>query len=460
MSIITTFIVPHPPLIIPDIGRGEESRIQDTINSYHEIAKRIGEIKPDTIIISSPHAHCYRDYFYISPGATSEGDFSRFGAPQVKFKVNYDESLINKISSVAKQEGVLAGTEGGPLTQLDHGTMVPLYFINQYCKSYKLIVISPSGLSANEHLKFGKLIQSVIPEDKKVVFVASGDLSHKLKEEGPYGLAKEGPIFDEKFVEIISKGNLSELLKIDRRLVSKASECGLNSFIMMSGVLDGYQVESKLLSYEGPFGVGYAVAMYEVLQQDESRKFAELYEEKGKDNISTLRQKEDPYVMLARQSLEYYVKHKRIMSTPSNLIDDLVNNKAGVFVSLHKNDLLRGCTGTIKSTTNCIADEIIHNAISAGMMDPRFSSVKRRELPYLQYKVDVLLPAEKIDSIEELDVKKYGVIVYHNHKSGLLLPNLDGIDTVEEQVSIAKRKAGIKENEPFRMERFEVIRHY
>ncbi len=439
MSIITTFIVPHPPLIIPDIGRGEESRIQDTINSYHEIAKRIGEIKPDTIIISSPHAHCYRDYFYISPGATSEGDFSRFGAPQVKFKVNYDESLINKISSVAKQEGVLAGTEGGPLTQLDHGTMVPLYFINQYCKSYKLIVISPSGLSANEHLKFGKLIQSVIPEDKKVVFVASGDLSHKLKEEGPYGLAKEGPIFDEKFVEIISKGNLSELLKIDRRLVSKASECGLNSFIMMSGVLDGYQVESKLLSYEGPFGVGYAVAMFEIINQDEL---------------------ENPYVKVAKDALEYYLEHQKIMPTPKNLIDDLANNKAGVFVSIYKYDQLRGCVGTISPSTNCIADEIIQMSISAGLMDPRFNQVKKKELPYLKYKVDVLLPPTPIESSKELDVKKYGVIVYHSYKSGLLLPNIEGIDTIEKQISIARQKAGIREHEPYKMKRFEVIRHY
>lgn len=460
MSIISTFIVPHPPLIIPDIGKGEERLIQDTVNAYHTISKEIAKIMPDTIIISTPHSQIYADYFHISPSSKSYGNFRRFGAPKTKFDVQYDESLVKMISSEAIKLDIPAGVFGDKDPSLDHGTMVPLFFINQYYKEYKLIRISPSGLSPLEHYKLGKLIQSVIPKDKKVVWVASGDLSHMLKEDGPYGLSKEGPVFDKKLTEILASGDFSNLLTFEPHFIRKAGECGLTSFIMMAGAIDGFLVNPKLLSYEGPFGVGYAVAMYEVLDQDESRKFAELYEEKGKDNISTIRQKEDPYVMLARQSLEYYVKHKRIMPTPSNLIDDLINNKAGVFVSLHKNDLLRGCTGTIKSTTSCIADEIIHNAISAGMMDPRFSSVKRRELPYLQYKVDVLLPAEKIDSIDELDVKKYGVIVYHHSKSGLLLPNLDGIDSVEEQVSIAKRKAGIKENETFRMERFEVIRHY
>ena len=447
MSIVATFIVPHPPLIIPDIGKGEERRIQDTINAYHEIAKEIAKIKPETIIISSPHSQLYADYFHISPGEFGEGDFRRFGAPQVKFKAAYDESLVNKISSEAKQQGISAGINGNLHTPLDHGTTVPLFFINQYYEEYKLVRISPSMLSPNNHFKFGKMIQSVIPKDKKVVWVASGDLSHKLKKDGPYGLAKEGPVFDKKLTEAIAVGDFDKLLKFNKHLVSKAAECGLNSFIMMAGSIDGYQVKPNLLSYEGPFGVGYAVAMFKVLEQDESKTLDELDD------------KEDPYVKLAKESLEYYVKHNKFMKKPENLIDDLANNRAGAFVSIHKSDQLRGCVGTIKPTTKSIADEIIQNAVSAGMRDPRFTQVQQKELSSLQYKVDVLFPSEPIDSIEELDVKRYGVIVYHNYKSGLLLPNLEGIDTVEEQLRIVKMKAGIRDNEPFRMERFEVIRH-
>ena len=148
------------------------------------------------------------------------------------------------------------------------------------------------------------------------------------------------------------------------------------------------------------------------------------------------------------------------MKKPELIIDELINNKAGVFVSIHKNDLLRGCVGTIQPATNCIADEIIHNAVSAGIMDNRFTQVRKRELQYLQYKVDVLLKPEAIKSIKELDIKKYGVIVSHNYKTGLLLPNIEGIDSVEEQVRIAKEKAGIRDNEKVTMKRCEVIRHY
>ncbi len=459
MSIIASFIVPHPPLIVPEVGKGEELKIQDTIDAYIKISKEIAQIKPDTIIISSPHAQLYADYFHISPGIEGVGNLSQFGAYDVKARVDYDKSLIRLITKEADILGIPVGIEGDLSPSLDHGTMVPLYFINQFYNEYKLIRISPSGLTPVEHYKLGKLIQSVIPKDQKVVWVASGDLSHKLKKHGPYGLAKEGPIFDKELTEALAVGDFLKLLTFDPHLVRKAAECGLGSFTMMAGVLDGYQVEPELLSYEGPFGVGYAVAKYKVLEKDNSRKFDEIYSSNEKKETDSLRHKEDPYVKLARESLEYYVIHHKKMKIPDNLIDELINNKAGVFVSIHKNNYLRGCIGTTGSTTRSTAHEIIQNAVSAGTRDPRFGRVMKKELPFLQYKVDVLFPPEPIKSFSELDVKRYGVIVYQQYKSGLLLPNLDGIDTIEEQVSIALQKAGINDNEEYKMERFEVIRH-
>ena len=289
MSIIATFIVPHPPLIIPSIGRGEELKIQKTIDAYHKVAKEIARIAPDTIIISSPHSEFYEDYFHISPHQNADGDFSRFGAPTVTFEVEYDKELVSKISLESRKLGISAGTAGGANPSLDHGTMVPLFFINQYYKSYKLIRISPSGQLPIEHYKLGKLIQSVIPDDKKVVWVASGDLSHKLKQDGPYGFVKEGQILDQKLTKIISSGNFTELLKLDSHLVKKAAECGLGSFIMMAGAVNGYVVKPNLLSYEGPFGVGYAVAMFEVLHQDSSRMFDKLYENHELESTKTIR---------------------------------------------------------------------------------------------------------------------------------------------------------------------------
>lgn len=169
--------------------------------------------------------------------------------------------------------------------------------------------------------------------------------------------------------------------------------------------------------------------------------------------------KEDPYIKLAKESLEYYLKNKKVMKKPDDLPKEMLKKQAGVFVSLKKEGNLRGCIGTTQPTTNSIADEIIQNSVSAGRRDPRFPPVEENELNQLSISVDVLLSPEPISNFDELDPEKYGVIVRKNQRSGLLLPNLEGIDSAEEQVNIALRKAGILPNEDYSLERFEVIRH-
>lgn len=168
---------------------------------------------------------------------------------------------------------------------------------------------------------------------------------------------------------------------------------------------------------------------------------------------------ESPYVKLAKDTLESYIRSGKEMDMPEGLPEEMLNRKAGVFVSLKKDGDLRGCIGTIMPTTGCIAEEIIQNAVSAGVSDPRFYPVQAEELPHISCSVDVLSEAEPIESLDELDVRKYGVIVRAGRRSGLLLPDLEGVDTPEQQVMIALRKAGIRPDEEFRMERFEVIRH-
>ena len=138
----------------------------------------------------------------------------------------------------------------------------------------------------------------------------------------------------------------------------------------------------------------------------------------------------------------------------------MYETQAGVFVSIKKDGGLRGCIGTIRAVQASVAEEIIQNAISAATEDPRFSPVLKEELPWLSLSVDVLGYAERIDSEDALDVKRYGVIVTNGSRRGLLLPNLDGVDTAAEQVAIAKRKAGILEHENVLLERFEVVRHF
>ena len=168
----------------------------------------------------------------------------------------------------------------------------------------------------------------------------------------------------------------------------------------------------------------------------------------------------DEYVNLARKTIESYIKDGITIKLPKDLPSEMTDKRAGAFVSLHKNGELRGCIGTILATTDCVGEEIIQNAISASTCDPRFMPVREDELPLLDISVDVLSEPEDISSSDELDVKRYGVIVSKGFRRGLLLPDLDGVDTVEDQIYIAKRKAGIMPDEEVKLQRFEVIRHH
>ena len=169
---------------------------------------------------------------------------------------------------------------------------------------------------------------------------------------------------------------------------------------------------------------------------------------------------EDPWVRLARLSLETWVRQGRpLQALPADLPAELTDRAAGTFVSLHKGGRLRGCIGTIAPTAETVAQEIVQNAVSAGTRDPRFPPVRAGELDDLEYSVDVLGTPEPVDSTDQLDPKRYGVIVSYGCKRGLLLPDLDGVDTVEEQLDIARRKGGIREEDPCAIERFKVVRH-
>lgn len=464
MGVIAAYMVPHPPIILPEIGHGEEQRIATTIASYKAVGEEIAALKPDVIVISSPHSILYADYFHISPGTEARGDFGQFRASQVTIEAVYDQEFVNRLCELTEQEGIMAGTLGERNKELDHGTMVPLYFIKEAeggMITPKIVRIGLSGLPLTEHYRVGQLIQKTAEQlNKKVVFIGSGDLSHRLTEDGPYGYQKEGPEYDKKIMETMASANFLELFQYQEEFCNRAAECGHRSFVILAGVLDGLQIRTKKYSYEGPFGVGYGICSYQVTGTDESRHYLEQYEELQQKEMEKIREQEDAYVRLARKSIQSCVIEGQELECPKDLPEELFQKKAGVFVSIKKNGALRGCIGTIAPVQDNIALEIIRNAISAAVSDPRFDPIEPEELKDLVISVDVLGDAEEIAGKEELDVKRYGVIVSKGYKRGLLLPNLEGIDTVEQQISIAKQKAGIPEEDAVTLQRFEVVRHY
>lgn len=461
MAVIGAVMVPHPPLIIPEVGRGEEKAIQKTINAYHQAAKEIAALQPETIVVTTPHSIMYGDYFHISPGFDAGGDFGQFRAPGVKIHTNYDVAFAEELCAEADEHGFMAGTLGERDSRLDHGTMIPLYFIDQEYTDYQTVRIGLSGLSFVDHYTLGQYIQeTAIRLGRRTVIVASGDLSHRLKEDGPYGYREEGPRYDKKIMEIMGNGDFGRLFEFSENFCQKAGECGQRSFLIMAGALDQMKVEAKALSYEGPFGVGYGICTFRTAGVDESRNFKEKYEEQQRARMRERKEREDDYVRLARKSLEGYMIKRVPISVPDDVPEEMLEKQAGVFVSLKKDGRLRGCIGTIGPTTGSVAEEIIQNAVSAAVSDNRFPEVTYEELPYLEYSVDVLEAPEEIQSADQLDVKKYGLIITKGRKRGLLLPNLEGVDTVEEQIAITKQKAGIAEyDDDVQMQRFEVVRH-
>ena len=462
MAILGGIMVPHPPLIVPAVGKGEEHIVDETIRSYEEAAEFVAALQPETIVLSTPHSILYADYFHISPGMGATGSFAQFRAPEEKFNADYDTDFVTALCSLADERDFPAGTEGERNRNLDHGTMVPLYFINKVYPSYRLVRIGLSGLSLADHLRFGQMIAQVAKElDRRVVYVASGDLSHRLQPDGPYGFDSHGSVYDDRIMDVMGRAAFDELMDFESDLCEKAAECGHRSFCMMAGALDGLALETNRLSHQDITGVGYGICTYRVTGEDAARRMLAKWEERKAAERKKQREAEDAYVRLARQSLTAYVTKGEQISLPADLPEEMLKQQAGAFVSLHKEGQLRGCIGTIGPVQENVALEIIENAISASTRDPRFSPVRPEEVDALEISVDVLGETEEIASPDELDVKRYGVIVTKGRKRGLLLPNLDGVDTVEEQLSIAKRKAGLSgDEEGCTLERFEVIRHH
>ncbi|MBR6259216.1 MAG: AmmeMemoRadiSam system protein A [Oscillospiraceae bacterium] len=461
MSIVGAIIVPHPPVIIPEVGKGREKEIQNTIDAYRKAAQRVASWQPETLILSSPHAMMYGDYNHISPGKGAEGDLADFGASGVKIKVDYDVELRDELTKSLSEAGVPAGVLGDKKPRLDHGSLIPLYFLREAGVNCPILRIGLSGLPAIKHYELGcRIAEAVEKVGRRAAYIASGDLSHKLKSDGPYGFSPEGPEYDRQIEEIMSTGDFSRLLTMNAGFCDKAAECGQRSFQIMAGALDGLSVTPELLSHEGPFGVGYGVAVFTVNGKDGSRRFGEAFNKAERERMEARKAGEDEYVRLARLSLETFVNTgKRLDKLPENLPKTMLDTRAGAFVSLHKDGQLRGCIGTIAPTTGSVAEEIVQNAVSACANDPRFYPVLKSELEDLEYSVDVLGQAEDISSKAELDVHKYGVIVTCGSKRGLLLPDLEGVDTIDEQVAIAMRKGGIREGEKYSLQRFRVVRH-
>lgn len=438
MTVIGAYILPHPPILIPEVGGSQRNEAIKTLVSIEKVREDFKKLNPDTIVVLTPHHHFYADYFHISPGEEALGSLASFGVSQVKLKVKYDSDFVERLKKEASNLAFPCGTEGEKDKALDHGTLVPLLLILPPHFQGSIVRICVSGLSPRMHFQLGEMIRDQAEKiDKRFLFLASADLSHRLSEVSPYGYDSAGPIFDEIIKTAVIDGNLASILKIDPSLARSAGECGWRSLQVLSGFLEKIPCQSALLSYESPFGIGYAVASF---------------------HRDAIEEKINP-PSLAREALKTYLEKGRRISPRITEKAPWMDERKGAFVSLKKNGELRGCIGTIVPVQDSTIEEIIENAIAAGTRDPRFNPVLREELSELDISVDLLDEPEVIPDETFLDPKIFGVIVIQGRRRGVLLPDLDGVDTPKAQVDIAMRKGGIEPMLPYQLYRFKVVRY-
>ncbi|MDR0888282.1 MAG: hypothetical protein LBM21_00090 [Coriobacteriales bacterium] len=264
-NINTAFAMPHPPILVEGVGtQADWDEAAATYKAYEKAAKMVVELEPELLVFSSPHGRLYRDSMHVSRGS-AHGDWSGFGRDCGDYNIVYADEFVDALVGLAQSRDIACDTSPDP--ELDHGVMVPLSFMLNAgldVDKCRFVRISISFLGDAAHYGFGKCVNEVARElGRKTLFIGSGDLSHKLKNSGPYGFNPEGPKFDALIDEAFTSGDFSGLFGLSDKFRDDAGECGLNSFLMLAGVFDGDGFTSELYSHEGPWGVGYAIARFD-----------------------------------------------------------------------------------------------------------------------------------------------------------------------------------------------------
>jgi AmmeMemoRadiSam system protein A len=380
----------------------------------------------DLVIVISPHSPAGFESIPVRRSARVTGDLGRFGAPQVRVSVDVDVEAAGALVARASSEGFALTWSDEP--SLDHGIVVPLYLLPHTRAARRFIFLGISGWPLQRFREFGAFLHRHLGS-REATLIASGDLSHRLTQEAPYGFRPEGQVMDRRVIEALRTQQWDEIESLDPELLEEAGECGLRPLSILLGVARAAGLRSQVFSYEGPFGVGYPVAYF--------GPFEEAHDVQA----------------IGRRAIETYLREHRVIDPPGPIPIDLTRPSAA-FVTLRKHGELRGCMGSVVPTEQNAAREIIRYAIASATRDPRFEPVGLEEVPDLTVSAQLLDPPEPVSSVADLDPAVYGVIARAGDRQALLLPGIEGIVTVAEQIAAVCEKAGINQSGPLRLERF------
>ncbi|MBD3359889.1 MAG: AmmeMemoRadiSam system protein B [Candidatus Buchananbacteria bacterium] len=260
--LVFSAICPHPPIIIPTIGKENLEQVENTVLAMKELEKELYASQPDVILIISPHGDIIPEAFSINLNSEYVADFEDFGDWQTRLEFFNSPELIAQIRSITENKLPLILISN---QKLDHGTAVPLYYLTKHLKNIPIVPINYSFFDYEKHWQFGELLNKVITKtDLRIAVIASGDLSHCLIKGAPAPYSPKGKEFDKELIALIKEQNYKAALKLDKDLIEGAAECGFRSFLILMGIISEYKHETEILSYEAPFGVGYLVANFKL----------------------------------------------------------------------------------------------------------------------------------------------------------------------------------------------------
>jgi AmmeMemoRadiSam system protein A len=422
-------LVAHPPILLSDVGGAQSERLRATADAMRELDGMLSTVDATLAVVISPHSPSSMTSLPVRRAAHAAGDLSRFRAPQVRVEAQVDVALAAALVVDGQRAGFsLTWAEE---TELDHGVVVPLHSLRRTMANKRFIFLGVSGWPLHRFVAFGAWLQARL-RDRSAILIASGDLSHRLTPDAPYGFRPEGPLFDRLVIDALRARAWEQIEALDPDLVEEAGECGLRPLAILLGAGRAAHLQSQVLSYEGPFGVGYPVVVF---------------------TASAAPKVALDIQMLGRHAIDTYLRTRRLIEPPEPIPTELQAPSA-VFVTLRKDGELRGCVGSVRPTEATAAHELIRYAVASAVRDPRFDPVRLDEVAALTIKVQLLDVPEPVTDITQLDPHTYGVIVRRGDRQALLLPDIDGIDTPEQQVRAACEKAGIDRHAPLELARF------
>lgn len=263
MALTTAALLPHSPLLVPEIGRLNYSFLEKTVTAYNLIAQKLKEKNVSSLVIISPHGSASNKSFTINLAPEVRIDLKDFGFITSNTLISGDISLADKIKDGLRPEIPI---ELVSEEVLDYGSAVPLYLLSKKIPTLKTVIISPAKeLTASSYFSFGKKLQEIIAtNDKNIALIASGDLSHRLKKKSPGGYSPKGAKFDNKIIENISIGPaaLDNIINLDQKFVTAAGECGWRPLLILLGALSEHDWQAEILAYQTDFGIGYLSAEF------------------------------------------------------------------------------------------------------------------------------------------------------------------------------------------------------